>query len=447
MMELVQSTLPPPGHSFQTMMSTTGIVDRTMDIMDDEQFTALQDDWYYKLRREQFAPEGEWDVWYMNTGRGWGKTLAGGFNVNDLVDAGLYGRVALVGPTSADVRDTMVEGPTGLLATASPKNKATYFPSLRKVEWENGAEAHLYACFTQEDTQRLRGPQHDLAWCDELAAWRHLKDAWDMLQIGLRLGDHPRTIVTTTPKPRKFLKEIRKGKRTIVQTGTTYENMHNLAPSYRAKLMDMYEGTRLGRQELYAEDLEEAEGAFWNRDMLEETRVPEDYVFQPVRIVVGVDPAATKTADSDEVGIVVAAKGRDGHCYILEDISRKMSPGETCRAAVGAYNLWEADRIVAEANNGGDWIEQGMRQVQHGISYKKLHASKSKQARAEPVAALFEQKRCHLLGTHPDLEDELCSWEPESGMASPNRLDAMVWVVTELMLGGRGARMLKVQGF
>jgi phage terminase large subunit-like protein len=446
---MLELKLPPENHSWVTALGLLDADERKFlkKHLPDDDLEKLVLDWRYKLRREQFAPPGAWDVWYLNTGRGWGKTLAGSWNVNELVDAELYGRVALVGPTAADVRDTMVEGPTGLLATASRDNPATYFPSLRKVQWKNGAEAHLYACFTDEDTQRLRGPQHDLAWCDELAAWRHLSNAWDMLQIGLRLGSHPRTIVTTTPKPRKLLKAIRDSDRCIVQRGTTFDNIGNLAPTYRKKLMEMYDGTRLGRQELYAEDLEEAEGALWNRDLLEETRVPLTHSFDPIRIVVGVDPAATKNADSDEVGIVIGAKGRDGHCYILEDISRKMTPGETCKNAVDAFDLWSADRIVAEANNGGDWIELGIRQVRHGISYKKLHASRSKQARAEPVAALFEQKRAHIVGAHPLLEDELCAWEPDSGMASPNRLDAMVWVVTELMLGGRGARMLKVRGF
>ena len=207
--------------------------------------------------------------------------------------------------------------------------------------------------------------------------------------------------------------------------------------------MKKYEGTRLGRQELHAEDLDQAENALWNREMLEELRV-QDYP-DMIRIVVAVDPAATKSSTSDEVGLIVAGLGVNREGYIFEDLSRKLSPGETSKTAVRAYHLWEADRIVAEANNGGDWIELGLRQVDKNIAYKKLHASKGKQARAEPVAALYEQKRVHHVGGFPTLEDELCSWEPNSGMQSPNRLDALVWALTELMLGGEGPTVLHVR--
>lgn len=399
----------------------------------------LEDNWAFKLRHEQFEPEGAWDTWYVNTGRGWGKTLTGSFWVNDAVMLKQAGRIALIAPTAADTRDVMVEGPTGIMATAHKNCRPEYFPSLRKVMWENGAEAHLYSA---EEPERLRGPQHDRGWCDEMAAWKALEDTWDMYQFGLRVGLDPKTLITTTPKPRKLLKEIKAEDTTVVTTGSTYENVA-LSEKFKKRILKKYEGTRLGRQELEAEDLDQAEGALWNREMLEELRV-ETYPLLK-RLVVGIDPATTKTEHSDEVGIIIGGLGFDNKGYILQDLSRKLSPGETCRIAVDAYTLWEADRIVAEVNNGGDWIELGLRQVNKNVSYKKLHASRGKQARAEPVVSLYEQMRIHHVGNFPALEDELCGWEPGTGQPSPNHLDALVWVITELMLDASERKLLHVR--
>ena len=442
------SGLPPEKMSWHMVLGSLPMEEQKKFL---EQFTieeiqAMQDDWSLKLRREQFPPEhDDWKVWYINAGRGFGKTVAGSNWVNIEAEKEKV-RIALIGPTSADCRDVMVEGPTGIMATASPSFKPVYAPSLRKVTWPNGSEAHLYSAFSVEDAERLRGPQHHLAWCDEIAAWRQLQHAWDMLNMGLRLGVNPRMLCTTTPKPRKILKDIKSRDSTVLVRGSTYDNMMNLPESFRDVLIAQYEGTRLGRQELYAEDLEEAEGALWTRDLIETTRKDGKEVPDIHRTVVGIDPAMTANADSDEVGIVVGSIGADKHLYIRFDHSARLSPGATCTAAVRHYNQHSADRVIAEANNGGDWIELGIRQVSPNIPYKKLHASRAKKARAEPVAALFEQGKAHIVGVLPELEDELCSWEPVGNMPSPNRLDAMVWVATELMLSGRGARMLKVIG-
>jgi len=261
----------------------------------------------------------------------------------------------------------------------------------------------------------------------------------------LRLGEHPQTIITTTPRPTPIIKDIVKqvGKGTIITTGSTFENQDNLAPAALKKLKQKYEGTRLGRQELYAELLEDVEGALWSRDMLDATRV--DAYPEMTRIVVAVDPSTTSDKTSDECGMLVGGLGKNGHAYVFEDISAIMSPDDTSRIAIEALKLWGADRIVAEANNGGDWIELGLRQHMKNVPYKKLHASRGKQARAEPVVSLYEQKRVHHVGVFPVMEDELCSWEPNSGMASPNRLDAVVWLVTELMLGDTGMEILHVR--
>lgn len=437
--------LPPPSKSILSLIGELPEKKRKILIaalgQDDDGLDVFADDWVYKMRREQFAPRGsDWDAWYVNAGRGFGKTLCGAFAVNERVDAKINGRIALVGPTAADVRDIMVEGPSGILATANADNRPDYQPSLRKVTWPNGAEAH---CYSAEEPERLRGPQHDFGWCDEIAAWKNLENTWDMYQFGLRLGDHPQTVITTTPKPLKFLKKIRDAKSTIVTRGSTYDNAANLAPNFLKQMKEKYEGTRLGRQELFAEDMEEAEGALWDRDMIERTR-REDYP-NLVRIIVAIDPSTTSDKTSDECGLVVAGKDAAGHGYMLEDLTERMSPERTIKRALDAYHLWGADRIVAEVNNGGDWIETVLRNKDKYVSYKKLHASRGKMARAEPVVSLYEQNRCHHVGAFPELEDELCSWEPDSGDASPNRLDAIVWAFTELMLTGQQMQMVKVR--
>lgn len=320
--------------------------------------------------------------------------------------------------------------------------------SSRRAYNRGTSEIHLWngsliQGFAAIEPDRLRGPQYHRAWCDELAAWRY-PDAWDQLQFGLRLGDNPKTIITTTPRPTPIIKEIVKSSGTIITSGSTFENEDNLAPKALKKLNEKYEGTRLGRQELYAELLEDVEGALWSRDMLDKTRVESYPELQ--RIVVAVDPSTTSDEKtSDECGMMIGGLGVNGHAYVFEDISDIMSPDTTCRIAVDALKLWEGDRIVAEANNGGDWIELGLRQVWKNVPYKKLHASRGKQARAEPVVSLYEQKRIHHVGVFPVMEDELCSWEPKTGMASPNRLDALVWLITELMLRDVGMETLHVR--
>lgn len=444
-----QINRPPAGMSVHDLITKTYSPENVAKLVagwDLDEIDAWLTDWGMRLRAEQLPPTHEdWDVWYLNAGRGFGKTLCGAYHVQSSIEVGHYGRVALIGPTAADVRDVMVEGPTGILSVAAERKgwRPDYQSSLRKITWPNGSEAHLYSA---EEPERLRGPQHDLGWCDEIAAWKSLEATWNMYQFGLRVGPHPRTVITTTPKPLPLLKTIKRDPRTVVVQGTTFDNAKNLPDKFLNALREKYEGTRLGRQELYAEDLEEAEGALWNRDIIERSRVGnEEDLPEMSRYVVAVDPAMTAKSTSDEVGMVIGSLGFNGHGYILADTSRRMSPADTCRTAVDGLDLWKADRIVAEVNNGGDWIENGLRQVRKNVPYKSLHASRGKQARAEPVAALYEQKRVHHVGAFPELEDELCSWEPNKGLPSPNRLDALVWLITELMIGGDGMRILHVR--
>lgn len=360
-------------------------------------------------------------------GRGFGKTRTGAEWIRDGVERGECGNIALVAPTAADARDIMVEGPlSGLLAICPPNNRPIYEPSKRRVTWPNGATAHLYSA---DEPDRLRGPQHDRAWADELASWRYA-EAWDMLMFGLRIGRDPRAIVTTTPRPVPVLKELLKQPTTAVTGGSTYENIPNLAPAFIEQIITRYEGTRLGRQELHAELLEDREGALWTRAMLDSLRVIEHPDL--IRVVVGVDPEATAAEGSAETGIIVAGLGVDGHGYLLEDVSVRGTPDAWGRAVIAAKNRHQADRIVAEANQGGDMVEYVIRTIDLNAPYKSVHASRSKSARAEPIAALTEQGRIHHVGIFGQLEDQLCEWVP--GDQSPDRLDAYVWAFTELMI-------------
>jgi phage terminase large subunit-like protein len=283
--------------------------------------------------------------------------------------------------------------------------------------------------FSGEEPDRLRGPNFHGGWFDELAAFSK-PDAWDQYKFALRLGDHPQTVITTTPRPTKLIKSLLSQDGTTIVRGSTFDNAANLAPSALADLRLRYEGTRLGRQELYGEIVDDIEGALWSREMLENSRVTEHPPL--IRIVVAIDPAVTSGENSDETGIVVAGVTSDSHYYILEDLSCRQSPEAWARIAVNAYHKHKADRIVAETNNGGDMIESLIRQVDSTVSYKKVTATRGKLVRAEPVAALWEQQRAHLVGGFAVLEDELCNYTVASN-ESPNHLDAMVWAATELM--------------
>lgn len=333
--------------------------------------------------------------------------------------------------TAGDVRDVIVEGESGILAISPPWFRPDYQPSKRRLVWPNGAIATTYSA---DEPNSLRGPQHDFAWCDELAAWKY-PDAWDQLQFGLRLGHDPRCIVTTTPRPTPIIKALIADKTTALTTGSTYENKANLARAFVEQIVKKYEGTRLGRQELHAEILDDAPGALWKRAQVDDLRVGAEDLPPLVRIVVAIDPSVSADAADAATGIVVCALGDDGHGYAITDGSlEKPTPEQWARQAVKLYNDHDADRIIAEVNNGGDLVEANVRTVDPRVSYKAVRATRGKEIRAEPIAALVEQGRIHHVGYMPELEDELCQWEP--GDPSPNRLDAYVWGFTELMLGG-----------
>lgn len=370
------------------------------------------------------------------SGRGWGKTRTGVEWVIETAKAHPGWRLALVARTAADVRDTMIEGESGLMARSSRAFMPRYEPSKRRVTWPNGAQATTY---TAEEPDALRGPQHHAAWADELAAWKYQEETWDMLQMGLRLGERPRVVVTTTPRPTKLVRALIADPTTRITRGSTYDNAANLAATQLEKFRRRYEGTRLGRQELHGEVLDDVPGALWNRDMLDGARVrlaPE-----LVRVVVAIDPAVTSGADADETGIVAAGKGADGHFYVLADRSCRMSPSGWATRAVVAFDEHKADRIVAEVNNGGDMVEATVRAVRSGIPYTAVHATRGKRVRAEPIAALYEQGKVHHVGAFAELEDQQCTFLPEGNEKSPDRVDALVWALTELS-GGEAMGLL-----
>lgn len=369
----------------------------------------------------------------MLAGRGFGKTRLGAEDAIWYAACNPGAQIAAVAPTHSDVRGTIFEGVSGLIACAPPELIADYNRSNQELRFTNGA---LIRGFSAEKPDRLRGPQFHRAWADEQAAWQY-PEAWDQLMFGLRLGSAPQVIVTTTPRPTPLIRALAKDARTHITRGSTFDNAEHLAPDALVRLRERYEGTRLGRQELFAEILDDLPGALWQREWFDSYRISQAPEMQ--RIVVAVDPSGTAGAsdDGDSIGIVVAGKGIDGRAYVLADRTCKLSPDGWARRVVAAYHEFGADRIVAERNFGGAMVESLIRTVDRRVSYKEVTASRGKAIRAEPVAALYEQGRVSHLGSLPDLEDQMALMGPDGfvGEGSPDRLDAAVWALTELMLG------------
>jgi Uncharacterized conserved protein len=319
----------------------------------------------------------------------------------------------------------MVEGDSGILSVCNA-NRPNYEPSKRRITWPNGAIATTYSA---DEPDRLRGPQHDAAWADEPAAWKYATDAWDMLMFGLRLGDNPRVVATTTPRPIQLVRDLLALPGTVITRGRTHDNAANLAPQFLEQIVGKYEGTRLGRQELEGELLDDVPGALWQRAQLDATRVT--VAPELSRIVVAIDPAMTSGEKADETGIVAAGIA-NGEWYVLADRSCRDTPDGWARRAVGLHGEFSGDRIVAEVNNGGELVEHTLRTISKDIPYKAVHASRGKRVRAEPIAALYEQGKVHHVGFFPQLEDQMCNFVPDDYDGSPDRVDALVWALTEL---------------
>lgn len=390
--------------------------------------------WPLWARPEQLPPPGDWRTWLVLAGRGFGKSRTGAEWVREMAMKHPGCHIALVAPTTADARDVMVHTlmtpwKGGVLPVVP-----LYEPSKRMLTWPNGSWATTYSA---DEPERLRGPEHHYGWCDEIAAWRY-PEAWDQFQFGLRLGNHAQAVATTTPKPptvAKVLGSIMAAPSTVITRGRTFDNALNLDATSLAELERRYANTRLGRQELEGQIVEGVEGALWTPEMIDRTRVSFNHAHQLVRTVVGVDPATTSGENSDMTGIVVCAKAHDGQGFVLADYSCKLSPDGWARRAVQAYHRFHADRIVCETNMGGDAWEVLLRNIDPHIAYKGKTARWGKTVRAEPIAALYEQGKISHQGMFAELEDQMCSYTPDGYTGSPDRVDALVWALTELMLG------------
>jgi phage terminase large subunit-like protein len=425
---------------------------KLLEQMRPESLAVLRYAWRFWGRPEQFAPgtpgaaigRTDWTFWLLLAGRGFGKTRAGAEFAIEKARAFPGSHGALVAPTADDARKTMlsagmehIEGASGILAISPPDFRPVYEPSKRILTWPNGTVATLYSA---EEPNRLRGPQHHWGWVDEMAAWEKEAEAWDQFLFGLRLGQQPQACITTTPRPIRIVRDLVADPRTVVTRGSTFDNAANLAPAFLSKIAGRYEGTRLGRQELYAEILDDVPGALWTWEHLETLRVTRAPA-ELRRVVVAIDPAVSSSETSDETGIVVAGVGacrcrgaEELHGFVLADLSGKYSPNGWAQKAGKAYYTHQADRIVAEANNGGALVEMNLRTVDARVAYRAVHAAQGKRTRAEPIAALYEQGKVHHVGLHAALEDQLTTWDPVSSARSPDRLDALVWALSELML-------------
>ena len=412
------------------------------------EIAALINDWRVWARDDQLPPSGDWLSWIFMGGRGAGKTRAGAEWVRGLIE-GWSGfsekpvkRIALIGETLADVRDVMIEGDSGILAVCRWSERPRWVSSKRQLVWPNGAIA---MCFSSEDPESLRGPQFEAAWCDEVGKWTYAEETFDMLQFGLRLGQSPRQMITTTPRSTPLMKRILNSAQSVVTHARTYDNRHHLALGFLRAVEEQYGSSRLGRQELDGELIEDRADALWSRAMMEATRVQAVPELQ--RVVVAVDPPASSHKKSDACGIVVAGLCESGTAYVLEDATVEAARPEVWAArAVDVYERYIADRVVAEANQGGEMVETVLRMVEPTLAISLVHASRGKHVRAEPVAALYARGRVKHVGGFAQLEDQMSDFGLDglSGGRSPDRLDALVWAITELLLHKSGAPKIRV---
>ena len=418
-----------------------------IDKLSHRQRLSLQPYWRLWAHDGQVAPAIGWHTWLIMAGRGYGKTRAGAEWVRQIAETNPAARIGLVGASLGEARRVMVEGESGLLAIARPRKRPVYEPSKRQLSWPGGAVATLYSAGEPES---LRGPQHSHAWCDEVAKWDQAggraEAAWDNLVLGLRLGLAPSIVATTTPRAVTLVKRLLGQPDVLVTRGTTADNKDNLPPGFMRSVRAQFGRSLLARQELDGELIEEIEGALWSRALIEQCR-EEAREVAARRVVIGVDPPAS--AEGDACGIIVCALGEDGIARVLADCSvRKPTPERWARAVALAARGWQADRVIAEANNGGAMVRSVLHAADIALPVRLVHASRGKTARAEPVAALYEMGRVRHVGQLPQLEDELCGLMAGGGYEgpgrSPDRADALVWALSELMLGRKAEPRVRV---
>ncbi len=388
-------------------------------------------DWLKQARPNQKIPDGDWRIWLILAGRGFGKTRTGAETIRQWALSHQARRIALIGDTQEDVRDIMIEGESGLLAIHSPDERPHYEPSKRRLTWKNGTIATAYSA---ENYEQLRGPQFDHAWIDEFAKFREIEKVWQQIHFALRLGPNPRMVITTTPRPLPLLQQLvsQAGHEIVLTRGTTFENQANLSSTFINTMQQSFSGTRLGAQELLGEIIDVHEGALWTPALLDQHRAFE--IPELKRIIIGIDPAVTHHSESDETGIIVVGLGVNHHAYVLEDLSGRYPAITWGKIVCEAYHRWHADRVVAEVNKGGDLVETLLRSIDPTISYQGVHASRGKYTRAEPIAAFYEQGKVHHARQGLKLlEDQMCKFLP--GMStSPDRVDALVWALTAALL-------------
>jgi phage terminase large subunit-like protein len=420
-------------------------LDRWLKALSGDKCAALLTDWRWWRREDQCPPAGDWHVWMLLAGRGFGKTRTGAEWVREFAEATPGARIALVAASLHEARQVMVEGESGLLAIAPDASRPDYESSLRRLTWPNGAVATLYSA---AEPDSLRGPQHEAAWCDEIAKWPQGEAAWDNLMLTMRVGTQPQVVATTTPRGVPLVRRLIKEKGVAVTRGHTRSNRLNLSPRWLATMAAIYGGTRLGRQELNGELLDDVEGALWSRALIERCRVAADAVGKPVRVVIGVDPPAS--AQGDACGIVVAALLRDRRLAVIEDASvERPAPGVWAQAVAAAAARWGAERVVAESNMGGEMVAAMLAHADARLPVRAVHASVGKARRAEPVALAYERGQVVHAGAFEDLEDQLCGLQIGGGYAgpgrSPDRGDACVWALAALLEGVRMGRVVGVR--
>ena len=427
----LQSILPPPHRSWNQVLATLPEKKREeiLGELSEDEVTAAFGDWFFDARREQIAPPGDWFIWLIMAGRGFGKNWSGAHWLIDQHQRQGKTNTCIVAATASDLRRYCLEGPSGILSLAPRWFYPEYKPSKTKLVWPNGGETHLY---TSEKPNRLRGANHDAAWCDEVSYWAYPTMAWDMLMLTLRYGKKPQVIATMTPRPIAVIRQLlaREGRDVVITRGSTYDNLTNLSPSFVDEVINQYEGTRLGRQEIGGELLEDVEGALWNHELLDTLREMEHPPL--VRCGIGVDPPIKSGENADLCGIIVGGVDEHKTGHVIADYSQRGTPQEWGRRVARAFYMHDADFVVAEGNQGGEMVSHVIHSVDEDIPVKIVHATKGKVTRAEPISARYEQHKIRHCGTGlQSLEDEMCLFVPGNMEKSPDRVDALVWLMSE----------------